>query len=462
MGVTIGGLSSGLPPNIVDQLVDAERAPIKALNVKKDKQGAKMKLVDELDTKLKAIEGSIGGLAGQKGFNDIKLETGDANVIQGSVDAAMAPKGNWNVEVLELAQKASAITNGFPDKDKTEVGVGYIKFQTPEGAKEIYIDGSSNTLEGVANKVNSAGLGIKANVINDRKDPENPYRLVFAGEAVGGEKSVEFPTLYFLDGDQDLYFDDQREAKNGRIKVDGFEFEIADNTVKDAIPGVVLDLKQASPGKSVNISVKENKEVVNTKVGEFVKSMNDALAFLQSQSQINENTDTSKTLGGDSIIRSTENRLRRLIQDPQYGVAGNIKRLNQIGIELQRNGQLKLTEDKFNSVLSGNPDQVRQFFAGDGFNTGFVPTLRREISTLTNAAFGPVAMRKKSLQDNIKRMDDDIANKERQLARKEEDLRNKFSKLEQTMSNLKQQGQAVGAMGGGGFQGPNLGGAQVS
>lgn len=459
-GITIGGLSSGLPANIVDQLVDAERAPIKALDVKKEKQGMKLKLVEELDTKLKAIEGTIGGLASQKGFNDIKLETGDPNIIQGSVDAATAPKGNWNVEVMELAQKASAITNGFPDKDKTEVGVGYIKFDTPDGSKEIYIDGKSNTLEGVAAKINAANMGLKANVINDRKDPDAPYRLVVAGESVGGDKAVEFPTLYFLDGDQDIYFDDKREAKNGRIKVDGFEVEIADNTVKDAIPGVVLDLKQASPGKSVNISVKENKEVVNTKVAEFVKSMNETLAFLQQQSQINENTDTSKTLGGDSLIRSTENRLRRLIQDPQYGVAGNIKRLNQIGIELQRNGQLKLTEDKFNSILASNPDNVRAFFAGDGFATGFVPTLRREISTMTNTAFGQVAMRKKSLQDNIKRMDENIANKERQLTRKEEQLRNKFSQLEQTMSRLKQQGQAVAGMAAS-YQGPNLSGAQV-
>lgn len=460
MGITIGGLGSGLPPNIVDQLIEAERAPIKGIEIKKSKQEAKLKLVEDLDTKLRAIEGSIGGLANQKGFSDIKLESGDANVVTGSVDASMAPKGNWNVEVIELAQKAAAITNGFPDKDKTQVGVGYIKFDTKDGEKEIYIDGKANTLEGVAAKINAAGVGMKASIINDRKDTDNPYRLVVSGEAVGDEHSVEYPTLYFLDGDQDLYFDDQRAAKNGRVKIDGFEFEVADNTVKDGIPGVVLDLKQASPGKSVNISVKENREIVNTKVGEFVKSMNEVLLFLQQQSAINESTDTSKTLGGDSLVRQTENRLRRLVQDPQYGV-GSIKRLNELGIEIQRNGQLKLTEDKFNATLAANPDAVRNFFAGNGFSTGFVPSLRREISTMTNTSFGQVAMRKKTLQDNIKRMDESIQNKEKQLGKKEEQLRNKFARLEETMSNLKQQGQAVAGMSAS-YQGPNLSGAQVN
>ena len=55
-----------------------------------------------------------------------------------------APKGTWNVEVESLAQKASAVTNGFPDKDKTQIGTGYFKFQYPDGEKEVYINGASS------------------------------------------------------------------------------------------------------------------------------------------------------------------------------------------------------------------------------------------------------------------------------------------------------------------------------
>jgi flagellar hook-associated protein 2 len=459
-GVTIGGLSSGLPPNLVDQLIDAERQPIKALEVKKEKEDTRLKLVTDLETKLNAVQGTIGNLASQKGFSDIKLESGDPNIIQGAVDASQAPKGDWNVEVMELAQKAAAVTNGFPDKDKTQMGVGYFSFDTPQGKKEVYINGAHSTLEGAATAINNANVGMKASVINDRKDPENPYRLMISGVDVGGDNQIEYPTLYFLDGDQDIYFDQTNAAKNGRVKIDGFEFEIADNTVKDLIPGVTLNLKQASPGRTVNVNVKENREVVNTKVGDFVKTMNEVLAFIQQQNAINEKTDTSKTLGGDSLLRSIENRLRRLIQDPQYGVGGSVNRLNQLGIEFQRNGTIKISEDKFNSMMASNPDEVRKFFAGDGFNVGFVPSLRREISNLTNQAFGQIANRKRSLQDNIKRIDENIASKEKNLEKRQESLRNKFAHLEETMSRLKQQGAAVAGMAAQ-YQGPSLGGAQV-
>lgn len=459
-GVTIGGLSSGLPPNLVDQLVEAERQPIRNLENRKDKTQAKLDLVTDLDTKLRAIESSIGELASRNGFADIKIESGDPNIVTGTVNPELAPKGNWNVEVIELAQKAAALTNGFPDKDKTEIGVGYFRFDTPDGEKEVYINGDNNTLEKVAATINQAGVGLKASVINDRKDPDAPFRLMVSGEGVGGDNRIEYPTLYFLDGDQDIYFDDERPAKNGRVKVDGFEFEIAENAIKDLVPGVSLDLRQAAPGKVVNINVLEDREKVSTKVDEFVKSMNEVLAFIQSQNRMTEKTDTSRTLGGDSLVRSVENRLRRLIQGAQFGVSGKIVRLNQLGIEFNRDGVLKLDQEKFNNVLMQSPEDVHSFFAGDGFNTGFIPSLRREISTVTNSAFGMVSMRKRSLQDNISRIDQSIDNKERQLGRREQQLREKFSKLEQTMAKLKSQGSALAAANA--YQGPNLGGAKLS
>lgn len=460
--ITFGGINSGLPPNLVDQIVEAEKMPIKNLESKKAKEQAKLDLVGELEAKLRAIEGNLSKLASVKGFNDIKLESGDVNIVSGTADVS-APKGSWNVEVVQLAQKAAAITNGFPDRDKTQIGTGYFKFDTPDGAKEVYINGSNNTLDGAAAAINSAGIGVKASVINDRKDPDNPYKLILSGENVGGDNKIEYPTLYFLDGDQDLYFDQENEAQNGIIKLDGFEFEINSNTVTDVIPGVTLDIRQAAPGRQVNVTVKENREAVSGKVGEFVKSVNDVLDFIQAQNRMTDKTDTSKTLGGDQLIRMVEGRMQRLLQDPQYGIGGDITRLNQLGIEYTRNGNLKLNEDKFNQVLAKKPDDVRKFFAGDGFNVGFLPALHREISGLTDSAFGAIANRKRGLEDNIRRVDDNIANKERALERREQQLRRQFSKLEETMGRLKQQGAAIsGAMASQpGVGGMNLSGGQL-
>lgn len=448
--IRFGSINTGLPPNIVDQLMEAERIPVKQMEEKKGKAEAKQKLVDELQTKIGDIRKGLSELASTRGFTDIKLNSGDANVVGGTVDPQTYQPGSWNVEVDSLPQKAAAITNGFPDKNKTTIGVGYFRFKTPDGNKDVYINAKSNTLEGAVKAINSAKVGVRASIINDRKDPDAPFKLVMSSENTGADKPIEYPRVYMLDGDQDLYFDKTMPAKNGVVKVDGFEFEVSDNVLKDAIPGVALELKQASPGRAVNITVKEDMEVVSGKIKTFVDGMNAVLAFVQQQNKLDKNTDTTKTLGGDSLIRSVEQRIRQLVQSPQYGVKGSITTLNQIGIVFNRAGTLDFDQKKFNATLAQDPAGVQQFFVGNGFDTGFVSAVKREVGNLLNPSFGAISNRARGLKDQIAQIDSRITQKERQLEKKEETLRDKFSRLEETMSKIKSQAGAVGAIGGGG------------
>ena len=453
MGISLGGMGSGLPPNIVEQLMEAERTPVKQLEKTKGKQENRLKLVTDLEAKLNAINSSLSGLASTRGFTDMKLTSGDVNVVGGTVDPKVATSGDWNVEVLSLAEKAAALTNGFPDPDKSRIGVGYFRFDTPNGSKDVYLNDRNNTLKGAVSAINAAGIGMKASILNDRHDPKAAYKLVLSSESSGGENDVKYPTLYFLDGDQDIYFEQQRSAKNGKVKLDGFDFEVGENIVKDAIPGVTIDLKQASPGRTVNISVKEDQEVVSGKIKGFVDAVNGVLSFVQSQNALSKESDTTQSLGGDGLLRTVENRIRALVQNSQPN-EGDIKRISQLGVTFNRQGVLELDQKKFDDVLAKDPKGVNRFLSGDGFNTGFVPSVKRDISTILNSAFGPVAVRKKALQDRIQQTDESIANKERQLAKKEENLRTKFSRLEETMGKMKSQmGQiaaAPGANGNGG------------
>src|SRR5690242_20418304 len=121
MAITFGGINTGLPPNIVDQLIAAERIPIKNLETQRGKSEGRLKLVNDLETKVTDITKSVGELANTKGFSDLKLISSDPNIIDGTVDPNAAVNGTWNLEVVELAQRPAAITNGFPDKDKSQI-----------------------------------------------------------------------------------------------------------------------------------------------------------------------------------------------------------------------------------------------------------------------------------------------------------------------------------------------------
>jgi len=447
-GFRVSGMASGLPPNIVDQLMEAERMPIKNMESQKTKTEDKLKLVTDLETKVSDITKNLTGLVSRKGFTDKQFVSGFPDVIGGAVNPEMANTGEWTLEVLQLAEKPAAVSNGFPDKDETRLGVGYLKFKTEQGVKEVYVNQNNSTLEGVAKAINDSGTGLRATVVNDRSKKDNPYKLQISGLGTGSDNQVEFPVIYLLDGDQDFYFDESRPAKNAKYKLDGIELESGKNQIDDIIPGVSIDLKRAAPGQPVRLNVTENYESISNKIKSFVDAYNAALTFIQNQNKLNTNgkNPTLGPLGGDGMLRSVENRLRSIIQDPQFGVATSISRINELGIEFNRNGTLTFNPEKFNAKVKMDPMGVASFFQGDGFNTGFTATVKRNLTALLDSNFGTISGRKKSYQSRIDQVNQRIENKEKQLVKTEENLRRKFANLEEKMSKLQSQGAAAGAM----------------
>lgn len=445
-GIRITGMASGLPPNIVDQIIDAERIPIKNIEASKTKVENKVKLVTDLETKVNDITKNLNGLVGRRGFTDKQFNSSFPDIVGGSIDPNVAVNGEWNIEVLQLAERPSAVSGGMPDRDQTRLGVGYLKFKTEEGTKEIYINQETSTLDGIAQVINESGTGLKAAVVNDRKDKDNPFKIQISGMQSGTDNQIDFPVVYLLDGERDFYFEQKLPSKNAKYKIDGMEFESGTNELKDVVPGVTLDLKRAAPGTPIRMNVSENFDSISGKIKGFVDAYNAALGFVQAQNKLDtsQKNPTLGPLGGDGMLRSVENRLRSIIQDPQFGVGGSIVRVGELGIEFNRNGTLNFSQDKFNATVKKNPMGVANFLQGDGFNTGFISSVKRNLDGLLNQNFGAISSRKKSYNDQIGQMNKRIEDKERQMVRKEESLRKKFADLEEKMSKLNSQGAAAG------------------
>lgn len=455
--IRFSGMASGLPPNIVEQIMDAERIPVKTMEAQKVKEDDKIKLVTDLETKIGDISKNISELVTTRGFSFNKLTSADPNIIDGLVDPETAVTGEWQIEVTQLAQKPGAVSNGFPDRDQTQMGVGYLRFKTPDGKKDVYLNGTNNTLDGVAKTINAANLGLRAIILNDRVDKDNPFKLLVTGLQTGDDSQIEFPTVYMLDGDQDVSFEASRPAQNAKVKIDGFEVEVPENKISDLIPGITLDLKQAAPGRPIRINVKEDLEVISGKIKGFVDAYNGALGFIQGQHKLQKGADGKQRLGplgGDGLIRSIESTLRGVILNPQLGVEGPIKRLSDLGITFNRNGTLTFTAEKFNKTLSANPQAVANFLRGDGNSVGFVPTVKRQVDGLLNSTSGSLGNRKRGIQQKIDTINKRIDSKEQQLGRREETLRRQFSDLESKMSKLNAQGASVAQIGQLGQAGP--------
>ncbi len=314
MGIAFGSINSGLPKNIVEQIMQAEKIPVQKMEERKGKIENKKALLKDLMSRVEKLRGSIYASKSDRSFREFNVNV-SGNGITASVDKNIAEPGNYQIEVLQLAQKSSAISNGIEDKDNTYLGVGYLQYELPDGTtKEIYIDEESSSLSGIAKLINGdTENGMKATVVNSGDGSDEPWKIIISLDGTGDSQKATFPNLYLVDGEVDLWFDAERAAQDAKIKLDGFEIELPANKTTELIPGVTIDLKKASPGDEMSLSITEDTAKMSEKIDDIVKNINDVILFIKEQNNMDETTDTSRTLGGDITLQTLESRLRSTV-----------------------------------------------------------------------------------------------------------------------------------------------------
>ncbi|HXH31714.1 MAG TPA: flagellar filament capping protein FliD [Bacteriovoracaceae bacterium] len=452
MGIAFGSINSGLPKDIVKQIIEAEKIPLQQMEARKGKIEDKRALVGQLTTLVDSMRGEILKNKNARSLRELAINTGDNNNIGVTADKNVAETGKYSLEVLELAQKSSAISNGVEDKDKTYMGVGYIKAVMPDGeTKEIYVDEAHATLTGIAKLFNGdPDLGMKAHVVNDGKGGDEPWRLIISMSETGDKNKAEFPYIYLVDGEVDLFFENERPAQNAKVKLDGFEIEVSSNQVTDLIPGVTIDLKKAKPGEELSIEITEDVQKIGGKINGLIDNINGVLKFIKDQNTLDEKTDTSRTLGGDLSLTTIESRIRGAIFSNIQTDSGPM-RIGDLGVTFQRDGLLKFDQAKFEAALAKDYKQVSQTLNGKytlegGKSNGFIDILDDAARLLLAQPNGVLTTRKGGLTSQVAQIDRQISNRQRAIEQKEEILKAKFARLEETMSKIRGQGAGLAGL----------------
>ncbi len=433
------------------------------MEARKGKIEEKKALLGQLTSLVEGMRGDILKNKNARSLRELKVNSGNSEVVSLSADKNVADPGKYQIEVISLAQKSSAFTNGVEDKDKTYLGVGYLRAVLPNGdEKEIYIDEEHSSLTGIAKLINGdSELGMRATVVNDGINEDEPYRLILSLSDTGDGNRAEFPDLYLVDGEVDLYIDQERPAQDAKIKLDGFEIEVPSNRATEIIPGVTVDLKKAKPGEEINIEITEDVQAIGGKVSSLIDNINKVLKFIKEQNNLSEKSDTQRTLGGDLSLQQIESRIRTAVFTPVMTDKGPI-RIGDLGVTFQRDGLLKLDQAKLEAELNKDYKLVAQVLTGKysiegGKSRGFIDYLDETAQNLLAPPTGVLPSRKGGLQTQINQIDRQIANRERIIAQKEEVLKQKFSRLEETVSRIRGQGAGIAGLASMGGSMPQLG-----
>ena len=448
----------------MQQIIAAEKIPIQKMQNRKENFVSKIKLIDQFIGLMSELRSELNKNNTIQSFRELKASFRN-DLVDVQADKNIARTGSHQLEVLRLAQKSSAISNGFEDPDETYLGVGFFSYELQDGTeKEIYVDAENASLRGIAQLINNdIDNRMTASVISDGSEGDAPWRILISFDDTGDTNKVEFPHFYFVDGEEDFTLESERAAHDAKIKLNGFEIEVPGNRVSDLIPGVAIELKKAAEGEEFTINIVEDIEKVSGKLSLFVDKINAVLKFINDQNSIDADTDTSKTLGGDITLTTLESRIRSIIFKP-YQTRDGPRRLGDLGATFQKDGLLRLDQSKFESVINSNfavaGEVLNGMFTPDGLKTkGLIAELTQILNFSLRIPDGIITNRKKGIQNRIDQIDRRIEQRQKIIDQKEKNLKNKFAKLEGTISRIKSQGAGLQAIAGGGLIGnlPKLG-----
>jgi flagellar hook-associated protein 2 len=427
MSITFGGLATGIDTaSIITELMKIERFPIDRLEKDRAYYNSRLDAFSKLDGKLKSFLKKAEAI-------DSAAELNSPSILSSSEDnlsvtaGSKAGLGSYQVTVVDLAQQQKDVSQGYVDKASATFGTGTINLTVEGVPTDITIDATNNSLEGIAQAINDADLGVSAAIIND--GTATPYRLVLTGDSVSESFSLDSSGL--SGGTEAIpTMSTTQVAKQAHIVIDGIDVYADSNSV-EAVPGLSMELLKADPMATTTLNVSADKDATSDKIQEFVDAYNEIITFIADQKDAD--------WGNDSAFRSVKRHLQDLVVTPQGG-SGTFSTLAQLGFETQRNGTITLSSSRLSNALDDDYTGVISLFSGEDGIEGISAKFASYLGDITDSTDGLYAGRKKGTDSNLRRIDQRIISLESRLEQKEETLRAQFSAMEGLVSGLNAQG----------------------
>lgn len=423
--ITFGGLASGMDTNsIITELMKIEHRPIDRLENDKNYLQTRLKTFSSFEDKLKALKSSFEALDTSKEFRSYSVNPASEEFFTVEANSTAAP-GSYGIEVVNLAQVQKDVSVGYASASDGIFTSGTIDIN----GTVINVD-AGDSLGDIVDKINSANTGasatgVAATLIND--GTTNGNRIVLTGE----DASTSFTATVsgVSDGTTALSFSNTQTAQQATVKIDGITIVSDNNTLKNAIPGVTLNLlKENATGETTHLGVDVDNEEIKNKINAFVSAYNDIIKFIADQKD--------SSWANDNGLQGTKRRLQSFLTSA-IGGTSSYQTLVDIGIKTNKDdGTISLDSTTFNEALNNQFDDLEKLFVGESGVDGIAKKFTEYLDGITDSVNGLYASKKNSTDANIRRIDNNIDAMERRLEQRERTLRAQFEAMETLMSSM--------------------------
>ena len=301
----------------------------------------------------------------------------------------------------------------------------------------------SNLLTEINAQLDAQGIGFTASVSSDNSG------FTFTQDAAAAVSSAPTATL---DGSA-LNVTQARAGVNNTMQTatdsvftfNGLSITRSSNTIDDVVTGAVLSLNQVA-ATPVRLNISKDTSTLQTKIEDLVteyNNFNGLMAELGSNNTDEDNEMMGALRRDSATVRYVQNQLRTAILADSSTTSGAITGLRDIGIEMDKSGNLVFDADDYKTAITGNYQQVVTMLTANTDNHSLYATdakgLAQDIATklddLTNSD-SVLLTRNTTAEDQVKVYEEDLAALEKRYEAVYDRYLAQFTAMETMMESM--------------------------
>jgi flagellar hook-associated protein 2 len=450
--------------------MQVEAAPQTKLKTKVQNAQNAVASYQSVNTKLKAVKSAADSMTQLSTWRATKATSSSSSVTATTTTGLVNTAGSATFDVKSVARAQSTTikipTNTLSDADgngtlekKTPVDLGASvtvtmgkydengNFTAAVPAKAVTLDLSQgSSADAIAGKLNSAGLDVRAYVVNTSG---TEGVLQFTGTKTGEDNGFQISGLENLGLDADGNTGASPAttySKSAQLQVGSgdttYSIKSDTNTFTGLIPGVTINVTKEETGVTVNATNDVNG--IAAKMQAMVDSVNAALSEIKDQTAYDASSKTASPLTGDFMVREMTQTVlgkistgltydnpaydKNLPEDPTTNPkTKSFGSLTQFGVALSRDGQLTFDANAFTSAFNADPSKIQE--AAIGFAQNFKGMADKQSTTVTAVITGR--------KNEIDSINDQISNWDIRLASRREALQRQYAAMETALGSMK-------------------------
>ena len=355
--------------NMAKVLAEAGVAgPRAILDKKEEKTNTELGALTYLETNIQAFNSYLVDLSSPNIFESRLVTSSDESVV--SVQATgETVSGAYQIESKQLAQANTIVSNKAYSSASDTISTGTLSISVGGQTKDIVIDASNNTLEGLQAIVNNGDYGVNAAIVNNG----GQYQIMFTSKNTGAASNITLSGLADFDVNG---MTTTSEAQDAVMTINGLNVANSTNDFSNVIDGLSIQLNSVSSvAQSVSVA-SDSQKIVDT-VSNFVEVYNQldtiladlgSYRSLTAAEQESPEFDYFGDLSGSSLLRDLKGQLRDALSGaiPQLTDPNT---LASVGISFDRDGKMALDSALLNSVATNNLESLSFIFAKGGAST---------------------------------------------------------------------------------------------